>query len=211
MGPRGRAALVVEDHLQAAKRPGRLAISIYIFLSVDPWIPNPTFIYYFDTGQFHCFQGSTLGSGGPQNTDPAKVVNLSIIDYCLRIYALRVTHMALRYSFPYSRRIRAFYKSFLCLFCRRPGLLDNGHVIHYCRIEFVVDFIRKSAFEVVGFVANAIYTFRRQVQSKMGAVFAVNRTGTYDTIVGTGDVVLAGICVSITFGVFLKYELLFWQ
>ena len=75
----------------------------------------------------------------------------------------------------------------------------------------MVDYIRKPAFEMVGFAANDIQTLRWQVKSKMGAVFAHNRTRTYDTIVGTGDVVLAGISVSFTYGVFLTYELFFWQ
>jgi len=64
----------------------------------------------------------------------------------------------------------------------------------------VVDYFGRYAFEVEAFSSNAFQTFCRLVQPKMGADFTLNRTRTYDTIVGGGNMVLAINSAGINYG-----------
>ena len=60
----------------------------------------------------------------------------------------------------------------------------------------MVDHFRLPAFEVEAFSSNAVQTFYRLVQPKMGPDFTLNRTCTYDTIIWIGNMVLVWIELS---------------
>ncbi len=53
---------------------------------------------------------------------------------------------------------------------------------------------------MVAFSSNAFQTFCRLVQQKMGPDCTLNRTRTYDTVVRTGDMVLAINSAGINYG-----------
>ncbi len=74
----------------------------------------------------------------------------------------------------------------------------------------MVDYFGRPAFEVAAFSFNAFQTFCRLVQQKMGDDFTLNRTRTYDTVVRTGNMVLAINSAGINLGASPPGGLYFW-